>query len=386
MSGETEVKPLRVLCLDGGGMRGLYTATLLNTLSKSLNSGRNVDIGSAFDIIVGTSTGGILATALAAGVPIDKVIELYRNAGPKIFTDPQPGFAQIAPPKRGLVRIILWVALNIRTLKNHEFIRWCFRNLTKAANDSEPLRAELTNLFGKTTFGQLYEKRNIGLCVTAVKILDEKLRVFKTPHIQKKDWDVNLTLVDACMATSAAPLFLPLIALPSPITKDLQEMYADGGLAANNPVLIGLIEALQMIGSTTREIQIFSCGTCCAPEGAVVGPEDLNRGLAQWKVGAKALGLSMNAQASAANFAAQFLADWFTNNTKNKISVVRFPEAQRSEAHLQFLKMDNASNDCLTAFMAFGNDDAMAAKRHCDLEDNVGILIKGTFASMSALN
>lgn len=368
-------------------MRGLYTATLLNGLASTLR-GKPVDIGSAFDVIVGTSTGGILATALALGLPIKEIISLYRKVGPHIFVDPQPqpAISNLKFPQGGKVKKGLWCALNWRRVKKDPFVQWCLRNATKAANNPVPLKEELSRLFQDTTFGQLYEKRKIGLCLTAVKVLDEKLRVFKTPHNSIKNYDVNLKLLDACMATSAAPLYLPLAVIPNPQMPESEEVYADGGLAVNNPVLIGLIEALQLVGKSDRWIEIFSVGTCAAPEGSVVSRAEADRGLAQWKVGAKALGLSMNAQASAANFAAEWLADWFTKHSSNSVKVIRFPEAHRSEAHMQFLKMDNASDECCNAFMQFGNDDAMAAKSLCDKDDNaMGIAIKSVFGAMKDL-
>ncbi|MBU6410221.1 MAG: patatin-like phospholipase family protein, partial [Verrucomicrobia bacterium] len=93
MPAAEQVKPCRVLTLDGGGMRGLYTATVLDVLAKHFAARRGVgalDIGKGFDLIVGTSTGGILATALAYGHPLKRVMDLYRIEGPKIFTDPMP--------------------------------------------------------------------------------------------------------------------------------------------------------------------------------------------------------------------------------------------------------------------------------------------------------
>jgi len=362
MTSPANVKPLRVLSLDGGGMRGLYTATLLDRLAKDFQQSDATDIGSAFDVIVGTSTGGILATALAAGVPISKVIELYRKTGPIIFKDPQPS--------------------PIGMCGKWNFIQWCWRNRRKAANDVAPLRETLENLLGKETFAELYERRKIALCLTAVKILDEKFRVFKTPHIPDKIMDRDLPLVEACLATGAAPIFLPLASVPVPQQHGHFEVFADGGLAANNPVLVGLIEALQLVGETRREIEIFSIGTCSAPDGAVLAKTEVNRGLFDWKVGAKALGLSMNAQASAANYAAGFLAQWLREHGF-PVQVIRFPEERRSEANLQFLKLDLASDNALNAFTSFGHDDAVAAYRLFTDGNDEGLRIQAAFSAMN---
>ena len=86
-------KPYRVLTIDGGGIRGLYTATALHTLMKRYlpdSQAKDRDIGKGFDLIVGTSTGGILAAALAKGVSTQKIIEFYANTGRDIFPDPMP--------------------------------------------------------------------------------------------------------------------------------------------------------------------------------------------------------------------------------------------------------------------------------------------------------
>src|SRR5215470_12284967 len=85
--------PLRVLSLDGGGMRGTYTATYLDRVAATFAKRRRIaalDIGAAFDLIVGTSTGGIIACALAAGIPLAKVVDLYQRHGPAIFHRPLP--------------------------------------------------------------------------------------------------------------------------------------------------------------------------------------------------------------------------------------------------------------------------------------------------------
>jgi antitoxin (DNA-binding transcriptional repressor) of toxin-antitoxin stability system len=89
----SELPPLRVLSLDGGGMRGTYTATYLDRVAAGFAKRRGVgalDIGAAFDLIVGNSTGGIIACALAAGIPLAEIVALYREHGPSIFRRPLP--------------------------------------------------------------------------------------------------------------------------------------------------------------------------------------------------------------------------------------------------------------------------------------------------------
>src|SRR5262245_54265446 len=84
-----ETRPFRVLCLDGGGMRGAYQVAYLSTFAdrvcESQKRGQPLDIGAAFDLVVGTSTGGIVACGLAAGIPLRDIQTLYAKAGAKMF-------------------------------------------------------------------------------------------------------------------------------------------------------------------------------------------------------------------------------------------------------------------------------------------------------------
>ena len=80
--------PFRVLSLDGGGMRGIYTGAFLARLTDQFARIRGesaLDLGRGFDLITGTSTGAIVGCALAVGRPMMEVVALYREHGPKFF-------------------------------------------------------------------------------------------------------------------------------------------------------------------------------------------------------------------------------------------------------------------------------------------------------------
>jgi len=63
----------RILAIDGGGVRGIFPAHVLALFSSK----HGTDLTSVFDLIVGTSTGAIIAAAAAVGIPLEKVSELY---------------------------------------------------------------------------------------------------------------------------------------------------------------------------------------------------------------------------------------------------------------------------------------------------------------------
>ncbi len=349
--------PLRVLTIDGGGMRGIYSAAFLHELSSLFAKKRGckaLDVGKGFDLIVGTSTGAIVGCALAAGEPLSKVVNLYRQHGPKIFPEQVPA---------STLRVL-------RQMPRREGI-----NRRGAA----ALKTALVDVLGDKTFKDIETSRRIALSIPAVEMSQQRSWVFKTGH-----WggtrDDDTKLVDACLATSAAPIFRSLAAVD--VGGDLggYRVFADGGLWANNPVLVGLLDAIKM--NSTRPIEVFALGSYPKPDGERIPKTDLDRGYGDWQFGAKAASLSIAAQEFAFDNMARMFAKEFTDLGR-AISVVRFPKGDLRPDIVPHLELDNSSDQAMTALIDQARADVNLAKSACDdASDATGQLIRSLFENM----
>ena len=126
--------PFRILSLDGGGIRGAFAAAFLARIEQEIGS----PITDYFDLIAGTSTGGIIALALGLGEPAARIRDLYEKRGSQIFT------------RRVHVRVPGWqracVALAKRKLPTLDL-----GVLQRSKYPAQPLREALTELFGTRT-------------------------------------------------------------------------------------------------------------------------------------------------------------------------------------------------------------------------------------------
>lgn len=330
-----------MLCLDGGGMRGVYTATYLNGLATTFGirrSGVDLDLGSGFDLICGTSTGAIVACALACGIPMARVIDLYAANGTRIFRRRMPKVVGFA-----LVRDLLMRSRDLRA-------------------GSEALRTALSAEFGETTFGDVLEKRGIALAIPAVTLANHRSWVFKTPHLPSTNHrDDAVALVDACMASSAAPVFRSIAMIGGTVTGGTADQtFVDGGLWANNPVLVGLIEALEMTADG-RRIEIFCLGTVPVPTGQHVTRKDVDRGLVGWGFGSKAASLSIDAQ----QFAYDHMARMLAGHVRRDCRIYRFPCAAAPASLLPFLDLDDGRKEAVDALQQQAGADVNMTNSAC---------------------
>lgn len=338
------VQPYRVLSLDGGGMRGAYTATYLDQVAAAFARRRGVaalDVGAAFDLIVGTSTGGIIAIALAKGVPLTEVVDLYREHGPSIFRRRLP-----------------------ESLKGVPADHFC----RPAALDAgeRALRAALEAKLGQTTIREVYDARGIALAITAVELSQHRAWVFKTPHFAATNHrDDDYSLVDVCLATSAAPIFRSLAAISHPGRNGQgYHVFVDGGLWANNPVLVGLIEALD-VAEIEQPIEVYSLGTCPLPSGEQIGRGDVHRGLTDWKFGGDAASLAVDAQ----QFAYDHMAKKLARHLGRPCTVIRFPSDKVPAALIPYLGLDDTRHEAVDALINQARTDADMTNSKCAYRD-----------------
>lgn len=293
--------PFRILALDGGGIRGAYSAQVLASLEESTGE-RFVD---NFDLIVGTSTGGLLAVGLAMGVSAPDLADFYRQHGPSIF--PHASLAD-------------------RT-------RSGWRQLFKPKYDGDALREALESVLGTSTMREARTR----LAIPAFDITEGRIFVFKTRHHPRFVHDVDVRAVDVALATSAAPTFFPA----KLVRQHAQVEYVDGGVWANTPTLVGVVEAIAFLDQQLEDIAVLSIGTTSAtPDFS----DDAESGALKW--GSSLIELFMSSQSqSASAMAALLLGD-----RHHRIDAL-VPPAWRS--------LDNAKR--ATELMARGSNDARKA-------------------------
>lgn len=347
----------RVLCIDGGGMRGIYSAAYLEMLVGRYAGIRKVeglDLGKGFGLICGTSTGAILACALAWGIDLDKVVELYRKKGPQIFPEKVPG-------------TLLGVIGQWRRRRSLN------KRGAKALEDA--LDAELKGV----TIRRLWEERGIGLAVPAVEMGRHRAWVFKTPHLpNSRDRDGGYTLTQVCLASTAAPVFRSMAWVPNFDTKGAH-VFVDGGLWANNPVLVGLIDALELTARGDA-IEIFCLGTCPPPSGDIVaGEDDTHRGFREWRLGADAAGVGISAQ----QYAYDNMALMLGRHIDRKVRVIRFPRGDVQASLLDHLALDETRRESMDALVTQAQTDAYEALSVSGrAEDEDGKAIDALFRSL----
>jgi patatin-like phospholipase/acyl hydrolase len=229
-----------ILALDGGGIRGVYTAVLLQRLAKQVPG-----FLERADLLAGTSTGGILALALAKGMNADELVALYQDTGATIFS---------RSPLHEVVDL---------------------SDLIGAKYNNADLEAVLREKFGTLTLDDLLPRH---VLIPSFDLdspaKPDKPRMWKPKffhNFEGAQSDGKEKVVDVAMRTSAAPTYFPVY-----------QGFVDGGVVANNPAMAGLAQALD--DGTARQnladIRLLSVGTGLSP--VFISGDSHNWGITQW--------------------------------------------------------------------------------------------------------
>ena len=209
-------KTFRILSIDGGGVRGVFAAKILSLMETKLQ----INIHKTFDLIVGTSTGSIIAAATVIKYDLTQLVDDYQKSASKIFQK-----------------------------------RYNLLGLYRAKYDSKPLENFLFEKLGDIKLGEI--KKPLILNATNVSVGDVHLfKSYYQKQQRKGDYvrDGKVPLYRATLASCSAPIYF------DPVDID-DTLICDGGIWANNPSLVGYTDAIRNFRVGADNIKILSLGT-----------------------------------------------------------------------------------------------------------------------------
>lgn len=264
----SDVNTIKVLEFDGGGERGYMSLTFFNRFVQQWGADPS-SLWKEFDVICGTSVGGIIALALSVGKNPEDLISFFTEQGPLLFTlgsnvFPPVVFPPIVPSVRpNSVEKLALIVANIPFYNSSG----TYAN----AYGSGLLRTLLETLFGDLTMQDV--KANVIIptfeYTTKTFVLCSNL---DNPSFSGQDELIS----NVALATSAAPVYLPPIELTSPITSKLNGLYFDGGIYQNNPSQFGYTLG-KMTKPNANRACILSVGTGAGEYGFDNDPILLNK-------------------------------------------------------------------------------------------------------------
>lgn len=266
-------QPFRILSIEGGGILGAFASGALAEMEQATGK-RIVD---HFDLIAGTSTGGIIAIGLAMGLPAARIRDFYLEHGREIF------------PEVGFVGNLL---ANIR-------------HLLRPKHGSDRLEHLLQGILSDDA-GQplLLGHAKTRLLVPAYDALSGRIYLFKTAHHPRFTNDIGIPAAQVALATAAAPTYFSAARV-----EQHGASYVDGGIWANCPALAAVVEATTSLGQTSGQIEVLNVGTTTEPFNTI---SKARSGVLGWNKGLITLFMMAQGEASRA-MAALLTGDRLTN-------------------------------------------------------------------------
>ena len=249
----------RILAIDGGGIKGVFPASFLATVEDTIED----NVANYFDLIVGTSTGGIIALGLGLGLSAKDILTFYEEFGSSIF-------------------------------KGNRWLRQ-LRCLGFSKYSNIPLKEALKKCFGDKKLGDSKKR----LVIPSLNLENGEVYIYKTAHHCRLERDYKEKAVDVALATAAAPTYFPTHRSSTGVP------LIDGGMWANNPVGMAVVEAITVLNWPRDSIKVLSLGCTIEPLNVNWGRK-IPLGKSYWV--SKLLDVFMHAQAHGSLGTAKLLA------------------------------------------------------------------------------
>lgn len=341
---------VRVLSIDGGGIRGIIPARVLVELERL--TGR--PIADLFDIVAGTSTGGLIALSAAkpdaSGQPAmtaEQILSIYLDDGATMFPDLTP---------RKLVRRLAWQASKQHVYQRAGALMWPGRY-----GNARYLAADLEGVLARVLGDTRLSDALVDVVIPTYDWRAGRALLFTT-YDARAEPARDLLMREVARGTTAAPTYFP----PLKMTLDDGREVAliDGGVVANNPVSVAYYEALRHETESPREVDVMSVslGTGRPPEEIPTYEELWSR---SWlRLGMGMLGTVFDGTSEIAE------------ELMRKISACREPRSRfwRFQPELRgcSLAMDDASPTNIRALLALA--ERMIEAQRDELEDVARVL------------
>lgn len=317
-------KTFKILSIDGGGIKGLYSSKIIEHFEEQFDC----NIGQHFDMICGTSTGGILALALSLNIKASEISNLYIKKGKKIFP------------------------------KQNKYLALAKQLVLSGKYSDKELKKALEETFGDRKI----KESNCLLCIPSYSITDARPFIFKYDH-KEGDFsrDNEALYVDVALATSAAPTYFPLAEIKYYDNKQ----FVDGGIWANNPSLVGFIEALTYFVGDDKEfdeVKILSISSLTNTSGKKTG---LNRyrSFRHWH---NDLFESMMTGQSKFN---EFFMSKIDEINSIPVKHIRVPSEVLSPEQQSIIQLDNATDESIDLLKGKGNDMGVIWRKKEEIKD-----------------
>lgn len=262
-----------------------------------------------FNLICGTSTGGIIALALAAGIPANQIVEFYTQSGPEIFNYHKSWLRKI---------------------------HWLKQLIFKSKYSNKVLHSALINVFGNMKV----EDCKTHVLIPSVNITTGIPCIFKSDHVPELKRDSKRLITEIALATSAAPSFFPIVDME---TQNGLEQFVDGGLVANNPGLLGIQEYLKHYHKKDGRFSNYNLMSISSLNDGIKFPQHINnRRLPFRSWGENLISLMIDSQSVSIHYHIEHLRSYTGGG------YVRIPSVPLTKEEKKHIALDLASPKALS--------------------------------------